>query len=400
MGHAARMRIRRALVAVVVMFASSVTAVGAHAQDEASTSTTTTAALDSMMPVSTDTVDVQQDVPYYDGGPVLDVYLPKNGQTKRPALVLVHGGGWNSGDEAEFAPYAMQAANEQHWVVFDVDFLLSPSDGSSWPDALHDLQAAIRFIATNAQNFGVDPQKIVALGESAGASLLALVSAEGTANPVIGEPTGDDPTLAVPLRAVGLWSPPVDLADLYANAGQPPASCGPDRACDFVGTPGAIAGYMHCDPTSCPQAYAEASPITWVTANTAPSFVANSTTELVPLGQVVQYVMTLQNAHVDVQFAQLPGSLHGMEYAAQVWSQTIVFLGQQLTAPTPTTTAPAPDAEPATAVTPVPTPRRDEGPGASLWPWLVGAGVVVVGTLAALTAYRRRARPKDPGVSD
>ncbi len=184
---------------------------------------------------------------------------------------LVHGGGWNSGDKAEFAPYAMQAATEQQWAVFDVDYLLSATDVSSWPDELHDIQAAIRFIATNAQNFGIDPQKIVALGESAGANLLALISSEGTANPVRGDPVGDNPTLAVPLRAVGLWSPPVDLADLYANGGQPPASCGPDQACDFVWTQGAIAQYMHCDPTSCPEAYTDASPTTWVSSNTAPS---------------------------------------------------------------------------------------------------------------------------------
>jgi acetyl esterase/lipase len=361
------------------------------------------------LPVSNDAVDVQQDIPYYDGGPVLDAYLPKNGQTRRPALVMVHGGGWNSGDKAEFAPYAMRAATEQQWAVFDVDYLLSASDVSSWPDELHDIQAAIRFIATNAQNFGVDPQKVVALGESAGANLLALISAEGTANPVRGDPVGDNPTLAVPLRAVGLWSPPVDLADLYSNGGHAPVSCGPDQACDFVWTQGAIAQYMHCDPASCPEAYADASPTTWVSGNTAPSFVVNSTNELVPLGQIVQYVMKLQAAHVEVQFVQLPGTLHGIEYADQVWSQTIGFLGQQLAAPSTTTTTAAPSAA-ATTVAPVGAPAEPEpesGSSAGARPWLIAGGILAVGALIAFIARQRHPRPSErvgesaqPEVSD
>ena len=100
---------------------------------------------------------------------------------------------------------------------------------------------------------------------------------------------------------------------------------------------------MHCDPASCPQAYAEASPSTWVSGNTAPSYIVNSSNELVPLGQVVQYVMKLQAAHVGVQFVTLPGSLHGIQYADQVWGQTIGFLGQQLAAPPTTTTATSAD---------------------------------------------------------
>ncbi len=362
------------------------------------------------LPVSNDAVDVQQDIPFYEGGPVLDAYLPKNGQLKRPALVMVHGGGWNSGDKAEFAPYAMRAATEQQWVVFDVDYLLSATDVSSWPDELHDIQAAIRFIATNAQNFGIDPQRVVALGESAGANLLALISSEGTANPVTGDPVGDNPTLAVPLRAVGLWSPPVDLADLYSNGGQAPVSCGPDQACDFVWTQGAIAQYMHCDPASCPEAYADASPSSWVSGNTAPSFVVNSTTELVPLGQIVQYVMSLQSAHVEVQFEQLPGALHGIEYADQVWSQTIGFLAQQLAAPsTTTTTAAAPDpSSTATTVAPVAAPADPEsGSSAGARPWLIAGGIIAVGALIAFIARQRHPRasadtgePEEPEVSD
>jgi acetyl esterase/lipase len=294
--------------------------------------------------------------------------------------------------------YALQAANEQKWAVFDVDYLLSPTDPSSWPDELHDIQAAIRYIASNAPQFGIDPQKIVALGESAGANLLALISSEGTANPVMGDPVGDNTTLAVPIRAVGLWSPPVDLPDLYANAGQPPASCGADRACNFIWSQGAIGQYLHCDPSSCPQSYADASPTTWVTSNTAPSFVANSSNELVPLGQVVQYVQKLQAAKVDVQFVELPGTLHAIQYGGQVWAQTISFLDTNLVAPPPTTTIAPTD----TSTTSADPPSEaavlvaDSESSASRVVLALIAAAVVVAVIVALIVRRRRTETPDP----
>lgn len=393
-GNAARMRWLRRATIVALLLGVALSTSGAVAQEES----TTTTAINSTLPASTDTVDVQQDIPYYEGGPVLDAYLPKDGQTKRPALVMVHGGGWNSGDKAEFAPFALQAANEQKWAVFDVDYLLSPTDPSSWPDELHDIQAAIRFIASNAQRFGIDPQKVVALGESAGANLLALISSEGTANPVMGEPVGDNTSLAVPIRAVGLWSPPVDLPDLYANAGQPPPSCGADQACSFIWTQGAIGQYLHCDPTSCPEAYAAASPTTWVTSSTAPSFVANSSDELVPLGQVVQYVQKLQAAKVDVQFVQLPGTLHAIQYGGQVWAQTISFLNAKLVAPEPATTTAAPDGGTTTIDRPsdsaaVATDADSSGGKVML---ALLAAAVVAALIVGLVVRRQRGRSSTP----
>ena len=393
-GNAALIRFTYALVLAIALVPFALANSAALAQDE---STTTTTVTNAPLPVTNDAVEVQQDIPYYEGGPVLDAYLPRNGQTKRPVLVMVHGGGWNSGDQAEFALYAMRAATEQQWAVFDVDYLLGATDVSSWPDELHDIQAAIRFIATNAQNFGIDPQKVVALGESAGANLLALISSEGTANPVTGDAVGDNPTLAVPLRAVGLWSPPVDLADLYANGGQAPSGCGPDQPCDFVWSQATIARYMHCDPASCPAAYADASPTSWVSENTAPSYVVNSSSELVPLGQVVQYVMKLQAAHVDVQFLQLPGFQHGIQYADQVWSQTIGFLGQVLAAPPTTTTTTSADPDAATTtITPGPAPKE---PGQSsdvgARPWLIAGFIVAIGALIAFVARQRHPRSPD-----
>ena len=160
---------------------------------------------------------------YYPGGPEFDAFIPTAGTTPRPALIMVHGGGWQGGDQTELAPYAMDAATNNGWAAFTVNYRLDGNDSSAWADELHDVQAAIRYIVgSQAQTYGIDPDQVVLLGDSAGANLVALVSEYGTADAVLGDPVGYDPSLAVPLKAVALWSPPTDLAALVATAPNEP----------------------------------------------------------------------------------------------------------------------------------------------------------------------------------
>ena len=187
--------------------------------DAGSTSPT----LDSSTPSSDEEVRVTSGLTYYPGGPEFDAFIPTAGTTPRPALIMVHGGGWQGGDQTELAPYAMDAATNNGWAAFTVDYRLDGNDSSAWADELHDVQAAIRYIVgSQAQTYGIDPDQVVLLGDSAGANLVALVSEYGTADAVLGDPVGYDPSLAVPLKAVALWSPPTDLAALVATAPNEP----------------------------------------------------------------------------------------------------------------------------------------------------------------------------------
>jgi len=285
----------------------------------------------STLPSSTREMQVISQVPYYPGGPTFDAYLPKDGKALHPALIMVHGGGWEGGDMLEFAPFAALAATDQHWAAFAVNYRLDENDKAAWPDELHDVQAAVRFIVSQASTYGIDPANVLLMGDSAGANLAALISEVGTANPITGTPVGADPTTAVPIRAVALWSPPVDLADLVGHAGRAPTECGADKACDFIWTGPDIVDYVGCPPSACPQTYADASPVTWVSAKTLPSYIANSADELIPIGQVQTYVADLQKDGVEVQFQELPGTLHAVEYGGEVWPPTVSFLSAHLT---------------------------------------------------------------------
>jgi acetyl esterase/lipase len=320
---------RRFVVAVLGGLAALVLTGATSAQGP---TVTTAPPTNSTIPRSDARMTVTTDITYYPGGPDLDAYIPTRGTGPRPALIMVHGGGWAAGDQSELAPWARQAAVEQGWAAFTVDYRLDPTDPVAWADELHDVQAAIRFIATNASRWGVDTDRIMLLGDSAGGNLVALVSSVGTVDPVRGRAVGTAQDLSVPIVAVGLWSPPTDLAQLVPEHGAPPTACAGAPSCDFAWDTPAVTKYIGCTLADCPDTYAQASPLTWVDRGTAPSYVANGTRELIPLDQVRAYVNELDAKGVTNTFDVLDTTLHAVQLGDQVWPPTERFLNEQLQA--------------------------------------------------------------------
>jgi acetyl esterase/lipase len=111
----------------------------------------------------------------------LDVYYPAKSRNKDmakrlPAVLMVHGGGWRTGDKSLVKPMA-QALAAKGYVTAAVEYRLSME--ASYPAAVHDLKAAIRWLRANADQYSIDTSKIAIYGTSAGGQLAALV---GTTN--------------------------------------------------------------------------------------------------------------------------------------------------------------------------------------------------------------------------
>ncbi|SER50340.1 alpha/beta hydrolase [Pedobacter rhizosphaerae] len=105
----------------------------------------------------------------------LDVFRPKN-ERQLPALVLVHGGGWRSGDKSMEVPLAQLIA-KSGFVTIPVEYQLSLE--AQYPAAVYNIKSAIRWIKANAKTYGIDTTKIAISGTSAGGQLASLV---GTTN--------------------------------------------------------------------------------------------------------------------------------------------------------------------------------------------------------------------------
>src|SRR5262245_21287259 len=105
----------------------------------------------------------------------LDAYVQKHGR-KRPAVIVVHGGGWESGSRVAFVGQFLEMLTRAGYNWFSVDYRLGGIQ--NYKDALDDLRAATAFIRCNARWFRVDPDNIALFGEDAGAHLAAMLLTE------------------------------------------------------------------------------------------------------------------------------------------------------------------------------------------------------------------------------
>jgi pectinesterase len=103
----------------------------------------------------------------------LDVFLPDPAQATGDAIVLVHGGGWRSGNKSNWYPIANQLAQRGH-AVFLPEFRLSAE--AAYPAGLVDLTDAVLWVKSHAADYGVDAARVAIGGESTGGHMAALVA--------------------------------------------------------------------------------------------------------------------------------------------------------------------------------------------------------------------------------
>lgn len=103
-----------------------------------------------------------------------DIFFPKENRQKLPGVVLVHGGGWRSGDKSMNTPLAQQLAL-RGYIVMSVEYQLSLE--AKYPAAVYNLKAAIRWLRSNAEGLRLNENYIAIIGGSAGGQLASLIGA-------------------------------------------------------------------------------------------------------------------------------------------------------------------------------------------------------------------------------
>lgn len=102
-----------------------------------------------------------------------DLFLPE-GPGPHPAIVAVHGGGWRLGTRTTFHHWGRYLA-ARGYALFTVSYRLATKDKKTFPQAVHDVVAAVQYIRGEAASLRIDPNRIALYGASAGANLSALV---------------------------------------------------------------------------------------------------------------------------------------------------------------------------------------------------------------------------------
>ncbi|WP_417940157.1 alpha/beta hydrolase fold domain-containing protein [Flavobacterium sp. RS13.1] len=95
---------------------------------------------------------------------------------RNPAVIMIHGGGWRSGNKSQMKTMAQEIASKGY-SCFAIEYRLSLE--AKYPEGIYDVKNAIKFIKDNARKFNVDPDKIAVLGCSSGGQMAALI---GTTN--------------------------------------------------------------------------------------------------------------------------------------------------------------------------------------------------------------------------
>jgi acetyl esterase/lipase len=117
----------------------------------------------------------------------LDLVKPA-GVARAPVLLFVHGGGWSIGDKAHAAPEKSRWANAKGWAFASTNYRLVPQ--ATVESQAADVASAVAWLRANADRQGLDADRIVLMGHSAGAHLVALVGTDPQYLRAAGVPMG------------------------------------------------------------------------------------------------------------------------------------------------------------------------------------------------------------------
>ncbi|HLP08345.1 MAG TPA: alpha/beta hydrolase fold domain-containing protein [Opitutaceae bacterium] len=267
----------------------------------------------------------------------LDLYRPAT-VAPLPAVLLIHGGGWEAGDRTMERPFAKRLA-AAGFVAVPVSYRLG--EAGRFPAALHDLKAAVRWLRAHAAEHGIDPARIGAVGGSAGGHLAALLGAtngvaalEGEvfqvrANPLedsAARQNGEPPPLSSAVQCVVDIDGLADFTDAALVAQQVAKPSAPTR---FLGGP--FADYT--------ENWRAASPLAHIGRDSAPTFFLNSTAPAPLLPGREAMAKKLRSLGIASEVAVVPDTPH-VFWLLEPWFDHVVattagYLRREMPAPGP-----------------------------------------------------------------
>lgn len=227
------------------------------------------------------------------------------GASGRPAVVYVHGGSFVAGGTG-MRPDLFASLADSGIVVVDVQYRLAPPP--RWQDAPADVLCALAWLRGAAEAEGIDPGRVVVMGESAGGSLALLAAYSAGTNELAPSCTGE---AIVPAGVIAV-APAADLAGIWA-----------DRTLVLADGP-FPEPYIGGSPSQYPDRYAAASPFRLMRANLPPTLLlAGERDHLVRLPRVQSIADALAVAGARYRLLVVPYADHGFDgvpnsYGAQV----------------------------------------------------------------------------------
>ena len=215
----------------------------------------------------------------------MDVYLPASrNTTSTKVIIMIHGGGWNTGDKADFNEYVDSLKKrEPSYAIFNINYRLANTT-DLFPAQEQDVKAAIEFINSKRQEYQLSG-KFVLIGASAGGHLALL--------------QGYKYNTPVKPKAIIDFFGPTDLVTLYNNPPNPLVQ--PTLLAVTGGT-----------PTTNNTLYTQSSPINFVSSQSPPTMILHGGIDIVVSpSQSVSLDTKLFISGVTHQYVFYPAEGHG-----------------------------------------------------------------------------------------
>jgi acetyl esterase/lipase len=261
-------------------------------------------------------VEFQAGIPYGSGGGrplLLDLYKPRHQNGKAPALIFIHGGGWKAGARGDYRAYTIWFA--QHgYVTATISYRLSHE--AHFPAAVEDAKCAVRWMRAEAENLGVDPDRIVVIGGSAGGHLAMMVGY--TANDRTLEGTGGHADVSSAVAAVVELYGPYDLETPEGKSAK------------------LVKGFLGQNAyDNAPELWKQASPAAYLNDGDPATLILHGTIdEIVPISQAEMLSKRLEELNIPHRYLPLKGWPHTMDATVPVniycRHQILKFLHEQV----------------------------------------------------------------------
>lgn len=243
----------------------------------------------------------------------LDLAMPADGKGPYPAVICIHGGGWKAGSRQSLIPLTEVLA-KNNFVAVTVTYRFAPK--YQFPAQIEDCKASVRWLRANAQKYQIDPDRIGAVGFSAGAHLSCLLGAADEKAELEGK--GGNPKQSTKIHAVVSFFGPTDFTEKTWSEGVETTFFVPFLGGKFEERK---------------EVYRKASPIVYCTKDDPPFlFFHGAKDTLVGIEHSQKMTKKLRDVGVSAELVTLPDEGHGWagEKLTKTIDQTVRFFKDKL----------------------------------------------------------------------
>lgn len=211
-----------------------------------------------------------------DGDKVMaDIFRPDNEEV-RPAVLMIHGGAWSSGDKWNVHDHARELAQEGY-VAITINYRLAPQHKIT--EQIEDCRAALEWVGKVSDKYMIDSKRIAVWGYSAGAHLAFMLATQ---------PSSDAP----PITAVIAGGAPCDFSNIPEDSK-------------------VLAMVMGGSRKELPQLYHDISPLNFANAKCPPTmFFHGSTDIIVPPVSSRRMYDALKSCGVETEYVTIEDKGH------------------------------------------------------------------------------------------